>query len=171
MKDNLINLRNKIIECFTCDEEMMSEDNVLERRIDEVLRLYVIEELNSNTMRNLSNQVKLNKTLNSFKFDDLFNVNKISGKNLKLYYKSIIDRELHQFNVESDVLETCDSFKLIIKTINGEIRIELCLNNNNKRYLWIRLSVNTDQSVPRESTSCNNATYFEYTIRNWINQI
>ena len=38
--NKLIDLRNEIIECFTCDEEMMSEEGVLERRIDEVLSAY-----------------------------------------------------------------------------------------------------------------------------------
>ena len=37
MNDKLIDLRNEIIECFTCDEEIMSEEGVLERRIDEIL--------------------------------------------------------------------------------------------------------------------------------------
>ena len=55
MNDSLINLRNEIIECFTCDEELMFDESALDNRIDETLQSYHASFIQTNTLNSIDN--------------------------------------------------------------------------------------------------------------------
>ncbi len=170
----LIKLRNEIMDCFTCDEEVADGgDSVIESRIDEVLMKYKIEEHNRLAMIQLENKIKYSKTLNSFKFDDLFGKSRtLTGDFLKLYFKQLIDRELLQFKVST--LTPSDIFwdNIGFFTKIGCIGFHLREDYNNFRYINVRVEVTSKHNDDYiDYCDCFNPKEFKDTVEKYLNLI
>jgi hypothetical protein len=113
--------------------------------------------------------VYCNKPLSSFKFNDLFGKTpKVDEKYRNLYFKQIIDRQLSKYNLETYCAEN-KSDTLILETNKGKISMQLTQDSQPVWYLWMRLTVFSDNSkVPSDGEVCMKEELFDYAIRNWL---
>jgi hypothetical protein len=176
----LIKLRNEIMECFTCDEEIMDGgDSVIESRIDEVLnsRFTISNQLgNDYIMLNTSvlPKTKMVFDLHGILIADLFGKHpEISDSDIKLHYKSIIDAELSKFKVKT--LPASDIFwdDLGIRTPKGEISIHLRKEHDGHRHIMVRVDVisNRGSLEYKDDFDCNNSTEFNFIIKLYLDLI